>query len=204
MLAAFRKTGGTRRCQILVSDTPKGPYAVYAPPFTPDGQMCLDATLYVEDGKPYMVYCREWIEVGDGEMRLVPMSADLKTTAGESKLLFRASEAPWVVPAAKASDFITDGPFVVRAGDGALIMLWSSAGKDGYAMGQARSIGGIFGSWIHESEPLIKNDGGHGMIFQKADGTVCMTYHYPNMPAGSERFHYKEVRIKKGKLVLSD
>ena len=33
-------------------------------------QMCLDGTLWVEDGKPYMIYCHEWVETVDGEMDL--------------------------------------------------------------------------------------------------------------------------------------
>jgi len=39
--------------------------------------MALDGTLYVEDGKPYMVYAHEWIQLVDGNMEAIQMSPDL-------------------------------------------------------------------------------------------------------------------------------
>ena len=47
---------GLRGTQIAVSDTPNGTFLPVAnAPATPAGQSCIDGTLYVEDGTPYMV-----------------------------------------------------------------------------------------------------------------------------------------------------
>jgi len=43
----------------------------------------------------------------------------------------------------------TDGPFVARSAEGTLLMLWSSHGGAGYAMGIAESTNGtVRGPWI--------------------------------------------------------
>lgn len=102
-------------------------------------------------------------------------------------LLFHASDAPWVSPFAGSADsteknnYVTDGPFLYRAENGELLMLWSSHGADGYAIGIARSAAGqITGSWKHESEPLFGKDGGHGMLFTTFNGAFMLTIHRPN------------------------
>ena len=65
----------------------------------------------------------------------------------------------------------TDGPFLVRSEHGSLLMLWSSFGEEGYAMGIARSaIGLITGPWMQQDEPLWARNGGHGMIFTDSHG----------------------------------
>ncbi|UKI17739.1 MAG: hypothetical protein L6V80_06255 [Bacteroidales bacterium] len=45
-------------------------------------EMALDGTLWVEDGKPYMVYCHEWVQVMDGEMKVVELTRDLSAREG--------------------------------------------------------------------------------------------------------------------------
>jgi hypothetical protein len=50
-------------------------------------------------------------------------------------------------------DFVTDGPFIHKLENGKLLMLWSSDGKDGYAMGMAISSNGIKGPWSHFEKP---------------------------------------------------
>ena len=63
-----------RACHVLVSDRPDGPYRpmqdpVYLPAFKPT----LDATLWIDtDGRPYMVYCHEWLQNGDGTVAVMP------------------------------------------------------------------------------------------------------------------------------------
>ena len=78
-------------------------------------------------------------------------------------------------------DYITDGPFLHRLANGSLIMLWSSMGGKGYAMGIARSeTGAVTGPWRQQAEPLWAEDGGHGMIFRTFDGRLMLTFHRPN------------------------
>ena len=48
-----------------------------------DGES-LDGTLYVDrSGKPWMVFCHEWLQVGDGQICAIPMSDDLGEAIGD-------------------------------------------------------------------------------------------------------------------------
>lgn len=82
-----------RASHVLVSDKPDGPYrpmqdATYLPADKPT----LDGTFWVDtDGKPYMVYCYEWLQNWDGTIEKIELKPDLSGSIGEGKLLFRAS-----------------------------------------------------------------------------------------------------------------
>ncbi|MBQ5396821.1 MAG: family 43 glycosylhydrolase, partial [Alistipes sp.] len=71
-----------RATQIFWSKSPEGPFLPFESkhPHTPLGEMCLDGTLWVEDGTPYMIYCHEWVEMMDGTMELVELKKDLSAT----------------------------------------------------------------------------------------------------------------------------
>lgn len=149
MFATFTAEGRRRGTQVLRADEPAGPYRPWsAEPLTPRDWECLDGSLHVEHGRPFLVFCLEWKDVGDGEIWAVPLAADLRTTTGEPVLLFSASAAPWVRPLppdASKSDrpsYVSDGPFLHAAADGRLLMLWSSMGAQGYALGVATSASG--------------------------------------------------------------
>lgn len=103
-----------------------------------------------------MVFCHEWVQVTDGEMCAVQLSSDLKKSVGIPFLLFKASAAAWAVQ--DAPEYITDGSFLYRTADDALLMIWSSFDENG----------DITGNWKHKRELLFQNDGGHGMIFSYA------------------------------------
>ena len=119
---------------------------------------------------------------------------------GQVRVLFRASQAPWT-RGFDGGNFITDGPFLHRMKSGKLMMLWSSSGEHGYAMGMA-TADRIEGPWTHCKDPLISQDGGHGMLFQK-DGKLFVTYHMPNHPSGAERPYFAEVIEEGDRLVLA-
>lgn len=77
--------------------------------------------------------------------------------------------------------YVTDGPFLYRSGDGTLMMLWSSFGSKGYAMGISRlETGHITGPWRHDPDPIWAEDGGHGMVFRTFEGRLMLTFHSPN------------------------
>lgn len=59
-------------------------------------------------------------------------------------------------------------------------MLWSSGGEHGYALGLARSEGGVLGPWRQDTEPIWHQDGGHGMITTALDGRLLLALHQPN------------------------
>lgn len=185
MFATFTAPGERRGTQVLRAERAEGPYEPWSPaPVTPREWECLDGTLHVEDDVPYLVFCHEWKDVGDGEVQAIRLTDDLRGAVGEPRLLFRASEARW----ARSIDrpefphvFVTDGPSMHRTRDGRLLMLWSSFGDSGYAMGVATSQSGrIEGPWTQSDEPLWPADGGHGMIFADAAGHLFLTLHTPN------------------------
>lgn len=189
MLASFYKEGAMRATHILKADSPLGPFVPVSPePQTPPDWMCLDGTLHVDaQGKPWMVFCHEWLQVTDGEICAVPLTEDLSRPAGKPVRLFTASQAAWTVAGA-GKEYVTDGPFLYRKQDGELLMLWSSFGKSGYSLAVAHSQSGtVLGPWVNEEAPLFASNGGHGMLFRDLQGTLWLSLHCPDHPYGLER-----------------
>lgn len=180
MFVSLRSDSRNRATQILRSDSPEGPFLPFTDgPVTPEEWMCLDGTFYVDKkGRPYIIFCHEWVQVTDGEIHAMPLTDDLSAPAGEPILLFRASEPFW---ADKSRDkFITDGPFVYKTESGRLLIIWSTFTQSGYVQAVASSDNGdIDGKWSHE-ELLFEKDGGHGMIFEDLDGVRHLILHSPN------------------------
>ena len=152
MFATFKSNGACRGTQILVANKPDGPFCVHSSePLTPRDWECLDGTLFVDDdGTPWMVFCHEWLQVHDGEICAVQLNSDLTEALGKPVILFLASEAPWGKDYPNTGDFVTDGPFLFRSSTGELLMIWSSFGQQGYAIGIARSSTGIISGPLYE------------------------------------------------------
>ena len=188
MFATFKGDGRERGTQILKADSPMGPFLPHSNgPVTPAQWSCLDGTLYVEDGKPYMIFCHEWTQIRDGEMCCLPLTDDLTAPAGEPRVLFKASSLPYGSDSLH-NGFVTDGPFLHRMKDSKLIMIWSSFDENGYVEAVAVSENGsIHGAWRHCEKPLSAENGGHGMLFCAKDGTLYFTMHSPNTPNRAER-----------------
>jgi len=192
MLASFKAEGVCRGTQILKADSPLGPFMPWSDgPVTPGDWECLDGTLYVENGTPYMVFCHEWVQIKDGAICSVMLSGDLKQAVGEPKTLFNASEAPWCKSHNDSADYVTDGPFMYISESGELLMIWSSFSNGGYTMAASRSSTGSLNSkYTHDVTPIFKKDGGHGMIFKGLDGKLYITLHTPNnTPEERPRFY---------------
>lgn len=209
LFASFAGEGRLRGTQILVADSPTGPYREWSDgPVTPARWQCLDGTLHVDEaGDPWIVYCHEWLQVHDGAMIAQRLSPDLREALGRPHYLFSASEAPWSRPGGPAGasfpSYVTDGPWLHRLTDGALVMLWSSSGEQGYAMGLARSESGtVLGPWRQETEPLWREDGGHGMLTTTLDGRLLLSLHQPN-DYPNERTVLREVVERGGTLALA-
>ena len=180
-----------RATQVFWSKGPEGPFLPFEQktPFTPLDQMALDGTLWVENGVPYMVYCHEWVETMDGEMKLVQLKKDLSGPVGEPIRLFCASAAKWSTGGGNGDvkTYVTDGCFLYRTKSDKLLMVWSSFMNGTYAVGIAESTTGkIIGPWRQQEKPLFVN-GGHSMIFRTFDGRLCLVLHSPNSPGGMER-----------------
>lgn len=168
-------SNGRRGTWTFVADDVRGPYRVMKrKSITPEGWCSLDGTLWVEDGRPYMVFCHEWVDVGDGEVCLVPLTDDLSEAAGEVTTLFRQSDAPGGMEKVR----ITDGPFLRRGRDGTLRMIWSTVLKDGnYCVFKVTSeSGSLKGPWRNH-ELLFAENGGHAMIFEDLEGNERITLH---------------------------
>jgi arabinan endo-1,5-alpha-L-arabinosidase len=172
----------TRGSQILVSDSLTGPFEPFQNHSTlPADMMTLDATLWVEDGIPYIVYAHEWVQISNGTMEYMQLKDDLSETVGEPVLMFRGNVAPWVLASKTEGCFVTDGPYLRKNKSGKLMMIWASYGEGGYTEGVAFSeTGKLAGPWIQQSDPLYSNDGGHGMLFETFDGKLMMVLHSPN------------------------
>ena len=113
-----------RASHILVSDNPGGPYvpmkdSIYLPVNKPT----LDGTFWVDrDGKPYMVYCYEWLQNWNGTIEKIELKPDLSGSIGEGKVLFRASDSPWSrekdEKGADRPNRVTDGPYLFKTATG--------------------------------------------------------------------------------------
>jgi arabinan endo-1,5-alpha-L-arabinosidase len=204
------KRGGYRGSQILRADSPEGPFHAFSDEATtPPEQRALDATPYVDrEGQNWMVYCHEWAQIVDGAILAVRMAPDWSRRMGEPITLFHGTEAPWVRPFSSPRwmegrpGFVTDGPAFYRTASGKLLMLWSSFGKDGYAVGIAESAcGDIQGPWTQQPTPLFVANGGHTMLFRDFNGRLLLALHQPNGDR-LERPRLFEVEEKNDTLVL--
>ncbi len=185
MFASFKSESRARGTAILRAESPLGPFVPHSDGcVTPPEWECLDGTLYVSrSGKPYMVFCHEWIQAGDGEICAMPLTDDLRAAAGAPRVLFHASDAPWcrlMHHSSGREGYVTDGPFLWRTEDGSLLCLWASFSKDGYAEAVARSESGEIDGPFVQIEPLFMNDGGHGMVFRSLEGKLYLALHSPN------------------------
>ncbi len=185
MFASFKSEFRRRGTAILRSPSPLGPFVPWSDgPVTPENWECLDGTFYVSrDGTPYMVFCHEWVQAGDGEVLAMPLTDDLKASAGEPFLLFRGSDAAWsreIRHSSGVTGYVTDGPFLWRREDGTLICLWSGFSDHGYAQGVAVSDNGEINGHFSQAAPLFLDNGGHGMLFRTPEGDVLLALHSPN------------------------
>lgn len=186
LIASFKAPGRCRATSVLRAAGPLGPFAPYgAQTVTPPDWECLDGTLYVDtDGQPWLVFCHEWVQIGDGTVCAERLHPDLSGPAGEPVTLFSASQAPWAKRVRHSSGmegYVTDGPFLYKPANGQLWMLWSSLSETGYAIGLAISeSGGLPGPWLQQETPIYQGDGGHGMLFRDLRGQLRLAIHTPN------------------------
>ena len=202
MFASFKSETRRRGTAILRAESPLGPFVPWSDgPVTPAAWECLDGTFYADgQGRPYMVFCHEWVQAVDGTVCALPLTEDLRAPAGEPVLMFRASDVAWGRPVGHSSGmqgFVTDGPFLWRLADGGLVCLWASFSESGYTEAQAVSeSGGIEGPW-RQAEPLFWKDGGHGMVFRDLQGRLLLTLHSPNEHL-LERPHFYPIEERAG------
>lgn len=197
MFASFRSGERHRGTAILRAERPEGPFRPWSEgykipektegrgiPVTPPDWECLDGTFYTDrKGRPWIIFCHEWVQAGDGEILAMPLREDLRAADGDPVLLFRASEAEWVRPVHHSSGvvgYVTDGPFLWRDETGRLLCLWSSFSGSGYTQGLAMSESGEIDGHFVQLPPLFTENGGHGMLFRDLEGRTLLALHRPN------------------------
>lgn len=200
-----------RDSHVLVSDKPDGPYvpmqdSIYLPANMPT----LDGTFWVDkNGKPYMIYCYEWLQNWNGTIEKIELKPDLSGTIGKGQVLFRASDSPWSREKDENGNDkpnkVTDGPFVFETATGRLGMLWTSWIYDVYTQGVAYSESGTLdGPWMQEKVPVTPPDYGHGMLFKTLEGKQCMSVHSHKIVNGRTIRvpHLFEVDLSGNKLIV--
>ena len=172
-----------RASHVLVSDKPDGPYVpMEDETYLPADLPTLDGTFWVDtDGKPYMVYCGEWLINWNGTMEKIELKPDLSGSAGKREIMFFAYDSPWskenqngrIIP-----NKVTDGPYLFRTQTGKLGMIWTSWIFSDYVQGVVYSESGTLdGPWVHEKEPITPPNFGHGMLFRTFEGKLLMSAH---------------------------
>lgn len=187
---------GLRGVFVAAADKPDGAFSLISDtPITPPRQSCIDGTLYLENGVPYIVYSHDWPDnyiesegVYVGSICAVRVNDELTERVGEPFLLFNSSDAPVSHGTPVTHDFCgktvtrygSDGPFLIKDGE-KLLLLWSPIPRGCYIVAYAVSDGGIHGTWRHGEVPLFDGNGGHPMVFEGEKGQRLLCIHYPEV-----------------------
>lgn len=209
---------GLRGTQVAVADRPEGPFVPLTDrAVTPAGQSCIDGTLYVEDGTPYIVYSHDWPDhyvpekaAFVGEICAARLSSDLTAIEGAPWVLFASDDAPisratpdrmeW--KGKPSIRYGSDGPFLRRFSDGTLVLTWSPYLDDNYVvLGAVSESGTVKGPWRHMARPVYDRDGGHSMLFTDKNGRLLLSLHSPER-FGDERAKFFPVELKNGQLTV--
>ncbi|XID92036.1 glycoside hydrolase family 43 protein [Paenibacillaceae bacterium WGS1546] len=203
MFASFKGgIGENRGTGILVADHPAGPYREHSEgPVTLKGHECLDGTYYEDDeGQRWIVFCHEWTELYEGKIKALRLTEDLKISYGDPITILNAADMKWIRkfgdPRIEKEGYLTDAPFLYKARNGELLLMWSSysvpdysdEGLGGYTVAIARSASGrMEGPWTHDDRLLMDRNAGHSSLFRDFRGKLRICTHYPDTPHGSER-----------------
>ena len=181
MFATFTKPNGLRGTYILKSDSPLGEFKPHSNgAVTPQEWECLDGTFYVDkNGKTFIVFCHEHTQIIDGTICYAKLNEDLTDITGEAVTMFSGSSPFFIEKAPDDGHFVTDGPFMFRSKSDELFMLWSTFINHQYAECLVKFNDGELNMNFTHLDPLIDDDGGHGMIF-KDDENIYLTFHSPN------------------------
>ena len=202
MFASFKGgIGEDRGTAVLIADQPEGPFVPLSDGHvTLKGHECLDGTLLVEDGQPYIAFCHEWTEMYYGKIKALPMKDDLSASLPVEPITIFDHETerlPWVRlmrdDRVSKVGLLTDAPFFHRLPGGKLLMTWScyssrEAGcNGGYVIaGMISDSGKIAGPWRHLDELLLDHDCGHSALFYDLQGRLKLVSHAHDGNHGGE------------------
>ena len=179
----------TKGIFLFKAEDPLGPFApVSDEPITKWEEDAIDAEIYEEDGKTYMIYTVGMEGIYCGEL-----NDDLDAFVGETWKLFDVSGCGWA-QSMFGDSMLNDGAAILKTDDGRLFCFFSTTGPNGYNMGYAESDNGkITGNWTcSDAQMLVGTSGGHNMFFTNLDGELMTAYHSPNFP-GRPTFKYVKI-----------
>ena len=196
LFLSIKGKNGLRGTEISMATTPEGPFIpISDAPATPAGQSCIDGTLYVENGRPYMIYSHDWPDcyceaegAYIGEIWAVELSEDLTRAAGDPFMLFSSKDAPLsgnnpTFCRYEGKDIVrygSDGPFVTKLSDGRPFLLWSPIPGGNYVV-----IGAVAdhirAPWRHIEPEIFAENGGHPMVFTDLNGQKQLAIHWPEV-----------------------
>lgn len=176
-----------RGTYILVSDKINQGYKLLMDKsITPPEWTCLDATLYIEDDEPYLVFSNEWINTvkkdGDGSLYVAKLSKDLKSIVGSCKKIVSGKDCGFAQLTKYTNEiygYVAEGPFLDKDDNGDLLLYWSTLTQKGYCVAVSRSKNGINGDFVFD-KMLFDKDGGHSMVFV-VENKKNITFHQPNI-----------------------
>ncbi len=170
-----------RGSMIFVSDRVDGDFVPLTGEYiTPKGLGCLDASLFVWKGKPYLYYSYEWTTPeGDGSLYVAELSGDLKTLIGEPVRIINGKTCGLAteIESGGRRGYVAEGPYAVEEG-GKIALYWSTFTPQGYCVFK-HTAEDIFGEYGFE-KMVFEKDGGHCMIFTDLEGSRRLTLHQPN------------------------
>lgn len=190
LVSAYRADVG-RGSFILTAERPAGPYRMLTGTYiTPAGWGCLDATLFVCRGLPYLCFSNEWMTPitgdGDGALYMAQLTEDLTGLVGIPHKIISGKYAPFTVPIEGDADgthcrgYVAEGPWLYEE-NGLIVLLWSTFTEKGYAVVRSVSREGVFGEYRFD-RMIFEADGGHCMRFTDRQGVPHIILHRPNTP----------------------
>ncbi len=147
---------------------------------TPADWGCLDASLFIWKGKPYLFFSYEWTtQEGDGAIYVAELSPDLKNIVDEPKRIVNAKTCGFAkeISGGGYVGYVAEGPFAVGK-NGMIDLYWSTFTEHGYCVIK-NTAADIFSDYVFE-KVIFEKDGGHCMVFTDLEGIQQITLHHPN------------------------
>lgn len=185
IFSVFKEEKG-RGSIIFVSDDLNGNFKPLTGEYvTPQNWGCLDATLFIFGGAPYLCFSNEWTTPitgdGDGSLFIARLSDDLKRIEDKPKKIVSgkySGAAIQIDDGKNTFGYVAEGPYLYEE-NGKIVLLWSTYTKTGYSVFRSVSGNGVYGDYTIEKK-IFEKDGGHCMRFTDLQGKPHLVLHQPN------------------------
>lgn len=185
IFSVFKEENG-RGSIIFVSDDLNGNFKPLTGEYvTPQNWGCLDATLFIFGGAPYLCFSNEWTTPitgdGDGSLFIARLSDDLKRIEDKPKKIVSgkySGAAIQIDDGKNTFGYVAEGPYLYEE-NGKIVLLWSTYTKTGYSVFRNVSENGVYGDYTIEKK-IFEKDGGHCMRFTDLQGKPHLVLHQPN------------------------